>query len=463
MARILIVDDEPRIRRVLSMLLSDQGHETAEAATGETAMELAAKASYDLALIDLSLPGIDGLATFKAMRERDAKLAAIMMTAFGSIRSAVEAMRAGAFDYLTKPFDNDELLISVRRALDVRALSEEVERLRAELKRTYGFDEIVGISRPMQEIFRVMAKMAGSDATVLILGESGTGKELVARAIHLRSARASGPFVAVNCSAIPATLVESEFFGHERGAFTDAKEARPGKFEQAHGGTLFLDEVGDLPLEAQAKLLRVLEQREVMRLGGRKAIPVDVRVVAATNKNLESAVPCGEFREDLYWRLNVLSVRLPPLRERGEDLPLLIDHLFERLKREADVQVTTMAPEARRLLLAHEWPGNVRELQNTMRRALVLADGDTLQVRDLPLRIRGGTTNGSDGSGEQLTLADAVGRATQRVERLLIQATLVEHDGNQSTAADVLGINRRTLYTKMRLYGLAGADSGDET
>jgi DNA-binding NtrC family response regulator len=444
------------------MLLSDQGHETAEAQTGETAIELASRAPFDLALVDLSLPGVDGLTTFKSMRDSDPKLAAIVMTAFGTIRSAVEAMRAGAFDYLTKPFDNDELLIAVKRALEVRALSEEVETLRAELNRTYGFDEIIGISRPMQEIFRLMAKMAGSDATVLILGESGTGKELVARAIHQRSARTRGPFVAVNCSAIPATLVESEFFGHERGAFTDAKEARPGKFELAHGGTLFLDEVGDLPIEAQAKLLRVLEQREVMRLGGRKAIAVDVRVVAATNKNLDTAVSRAEFREDLFWRLNVLSVRLPPLRERGEDLPLLIDHLFERLKQEMDVRVTTMAPDARRLLLAHDWPGNVRELQNTMRRALILADGETLQARDLPLRIRGSAVNAASGSGDALTLADAVGRATQRIERQLIQATLLEHDGNQSTAAEVLGINRRTLYTKMRLYGLAADESADD-
>ena len=462
MARILIVDDEPRIRRVLSMLLDDQGHEVTDVQTGEAAVEVGERFPFDLGLIDLSLPGIDGLTTFRRLRERDPKLSAIVMTAYGSIPSAVEAMRAGAFDYLTKPFDNEELLIAVRRALEVRSLSEEVETLRAELTRTYGFEEIVGISRPMQEIFRLMAKMAGTDATVLILGESGTGKELVARAIHRRGARAPGPFVAVNCSAIPATLVESEFFGHERGAFTDAKEARPGRFEQAHGGTLFLDEVGDLPFEAQAKLLRVLEQREVTRLGGRRAIPVDVRVIAATNKDLEAGIERGEFREDLYWRLNVLGVRLPPLRERGEDLPLLIDHLFERLTRELDSRVTSMAPEARRLLLAHDWPGNVRELQNTMRRAVILADGDTLQVRDLPLRIRGAAGSGPNGSREALTLAEAVGRATERVERQLIQATLLEHGGNQTTAAEVLGINRRTLYTKMRLYGLAGPENGEE-
>jgi two-component system, NtrC family, response regulator AtoC len=460
-ARILIIDDEPRIRRVLAMLLDDQGHTTVEAPSGQEAIDLVSKTPFDLALVDFSLPGMDGLATFKVLREHDPKLSAIFMTAYGSIRSAVDAMRAGAFDYLTKPFDNDEMLIAVKRALEVRFLSEEVESLRAELARTYGFDDIVGISRPMREIFRVMSKCAGSDATVLILGESGTGKELVARGIHRRSARGGGPFVAVNCSAIPASLVEAEFFGHERGAFTDAKDTRPGKFEQAHGGTLFLDEVGDLPTDAQAKLLRVIEDHEVTRVGGRRPIRVDVRVIAATNKDLEGAASRGQFRQDLFWRLNVLSMRLPPLRERGEDLPLLVDFLFERLNRELGLHISSIAPEARRLLLAHEWPGNVRELENTLRRAVILADAETLQVRDLPLRIRGSSAPNGRPSGEAMTLAEAVARATERVERAVIQATLLEHNGNQSTAADVLGINRRTLYTKMRLYGLTG-DEDDE-
>ncbi len=461
MARILIIDDERRIRRVLAMLLHDHGHEAVEAPTGEAAIEVLGESSIDLALIDYSLPGIDGIETFKALRERDPKISAIFMTAYGSIRSAVDAMRTGAFDYLTKPFDNDELLIAVGRALQVRSLSEEVETLRAELSRSYGFDEIIGISREMREIFRLMTKMAATDATVLILGESGTGKELVARAIHRRSNRAHGPFVAINCSAVPATLIESEFFGHERGAFTDAKEARAGKFEQAHGGTIFLDEVGDLPTEAQAKLLRVLEHHEVTRLGARRTIPVDVRVLAATNKDLESAVAQNQFRDDLYWRLNVLSVRLPPLRERGEDLGLLIDHAFERLNRELGMRVTAMAPEARNLLLAHTWPGNVRELENTLRRALVLAEDGTLRARDLPPRIRGDAP-GASGNDGVLTLAEAVSRATERVERAIIESTLREQGGNRTTAAEVLGIDRRTLYRKMKLYGLAGADNGED-
>jgi DNA-binding NtrC family response regulator len=366
-------------------------------------------------------------------------------------------MRRGAFDYVTKPFDNDELLMIVDRALQVRTLSSEVESLRQELESRYGFTEIVGGSRELQDVFRMMAKVVKVDVTVLVTGESGTGKEMVARAIHRRSARAGGPFVAVNCSAIPQTLVESEFFGHEKGAFTDAKESRPGRFEQAEGGTLFLDEVGDLALDAQAKLLRVLQERQVQRLGSRAAKPVDVRVIAATNRDIGREVREGRFREDLYWRLNVVHVRMPSLRERRDDLPVLIDHFVDRFNRELGLAVHTVAPEARRLLCDYDWPGNVRELENTICRAMILCEEGTLTVADLPGRVRGETegvdpTHGSDLVG--LTLAEAVAQATERLEKVMILSRLAAHRGSRTATAESLGVSRKTLFNKMRQYGL---------
>src|SRR5215471_8965101 len=464
MARILIVDDELHIRQIIAAFLSEHRHEVIAAGSGEEALDATARFTPDVMLLDLMLPDMNGVDLFKRLQERLPSAAAIFMTAFGSIRSAVDAIRAGGDDYLTKPFDNDELLITIDRSLELRRLSREVDELRSQLNARYGFSQIVGIGPAMQEVFRIMSRLAGTDGTVLVLGESGTGKELVARAIHQNSPRSSGPFVPVNCSAIPSTLVESEFFGHERGAFTDARETHAGKFEQAHGGTLFLDEVGDLPQEAQAKLLRVLQDREVTRLGARRAIKVNVRVVAATNKDLEAAVRKGRFREDLYWRLNVLSLKLPPLRERQEDLPLLIDWFVQEFSRELGLKVTAVAPDARRLLTAHDWPGNVRELENTLQRAMILCDSTSLQVRDLPPRIRGDQTDGAPGSrdADRLTLGEAVRRATERVERNLIQAALAEHRGNRSAAADGLGVNRKTLFNKMRLYGIAHGDDDDE-
>jgi DNA-binding NtrC family response regulator len=453
MARVLLVDDERQLRHVLTALLSDHGHVVTAAQSGEEAVELASRAKPEIMLLDLTLPGMSGLDTFTRLHEHFPTAGCIFLTAYGTIRSAVDAMRAGGDDYLTKPFDNDELLIAVDRVLEMRRLSREVDELRQELTTRYGLDEIVGICPAMREVFRIVSRVAGNDATVLILGESGTGKELVARGIQRKSPRHHGPFVPVNCSAIPSTLVEAEFFGYEKGAFTDAKDTHPGKFEQAHKGTLFLDEVGDLPLEAQAKLLRVLQDREVTRLGARKAVKVDVRVLAATNRDLETAVRKGQFREDLYWRLNVLSLRLPALRERPEDLPLLIDSLVERLNKELGTSVTGVSADARRLLLAHDWPGNVRELENTLRRAMVLCDTAVVGPRDLPARVRG-VAEAGPGIGDKLTLTEAARRAVERVERGLIQASLAEHRGNRTATAETLGINRKTLFNKMRTYEL---------
>lgn len=463
MARVLVVDDEDRIRRVLNLLLTDAGYDVTAANSGETAIREVEGAAFDVMLLDMTLPGLSGLDVMRALQDRGRMPVCIVVTAFGSIRSAVDAVKAGAFDYLTKPFDNEQLLLSVARGVEHRRLHAEVDALRTEIESRYGFGEIVGSSQAMRDLLRVMAKVSASDATVLILGESGTGKELVAHAIHRRSRRAAGPFVAVNCSAIPSTLVEAEFFGHERGAFTDAKEARPGKFEQAHSGTLFLDEIGDLPLDSQAKLLRALEEREVTRLGAIKPIATDVRVLAATNKPLESVVARGGFREDLFWRLNVLSLRLPPIRERAEDLNDLIDHLLARSSRDLGTSASSLAPDARRLLLAHDWPGNVRELENVLRGSLILAEDDVIRVSDLPARLRGGNLSDLSGAnGATPTLTEAVNRATERLERSMIRAALDNASGSRSQAAEALGINRKTLFNKMRSYGLVADTDEDQ-
>jgi DNA-binding NtrC family response regulator len=464
MARILLVDDEASIRHILSLLLTEHGHAVTAVGSGEAALDVVAAEPFEVVLLDMSLPGINGLAVLRKLRDRGDQAPCIVLTAHGTIRSAVEAVKAGAFDYLTKPFDNDELLIAIARAAEHLKLQTEVIALRAELKTRQEFSGIVATSALMRDVLRQMSRIAGDDGPVLILGESGTGKELVARGIHQQSSRNRGPFVAVNCSAIPAALVEAEFFGYERGAFTDAKETRPGKFEQADGGTLFLDEVGDLHIDAQAKLLRVLQEHVITRLGGRGTIAVNVRVVAATNHDLERAVKVGGFREDLFYRLNVLSLRLPPLRERGEDLSFLIEHFLGRLCAKTGASVSGISPEAMRLLLAHEWRGNVRELENVLHRAVVLAEGPLLRAADLPASVGGGQAAAADGaSAYPLTLAASVERTVERVERALIQAALMETGGNQTAAADSLGINRKTLFNKLRLYGLAPVVESDES
>ncbi len=464
MAKILIADDEQKIRRILSVLLRERRHEVAEAASGEEALELAPGFRPDLVLLDVKMPGIDGIETLRRLLAEQAGIDVIMMTAYGTIRSAVEAMRSGAFDYLTKPFDNDELLMLIDRALEIRRLGSEVEALRGELETRYGFNEIVGISPRIQEVFRTMAKVARVDATVLVTGESGTGKELVARAIHRRSKRSQEPFVAVNCSAIPQTLVEAEFFGHEKGAFTDARESRAGKFEQADGGTLFLDEAGDLALDAQAKLLRSLQEQQIVRIGARTPKRVDVRVIAATNKDLEREVSAGRFREDLYWRLNVVQIHLPALRERTQDLSLLVDHFLDRLNEELGLAVKSIVPDARRLLLDYDWPGNVRELENTLCRAMILCEGDELRIVDLPGRVRGELAEASSARPsdlDRLTLVAAVKEATERLERRLILSRLAAHQSNRTATAESLGISRKTLFNKMRQYDLGGEELED--
>jgi DNA-binding NtrC family response regulator len=473
MTKILVVDDEPQIRCILSVMLSEKGFTVAEAGSGEQAIALSADFDPDVVLLDISLPGIDGLATLRELLDRREETLCIMMTAYGTIRSAIEAIRIGAFDYLTKPFDNDELLLLINRAIEMSRLSHEVEELRADLSARYGFNEIVGISPKLQEVFRTISKVAPVNATVLIEGESGTGKELVARAIHRNSPRQNGPFVPVNCGAIPQGLFEAEFFGYERGAFTDAKESRAGRFEQAQGGTLFLDEAGDLPLDAQVKLLRALQNREVTRLGGRNVIKLDVRVIAATNVDLRSSVHHGKFREDLYWRLNVVRVRLPGLRERPEDVTLIVDHLIDRFNNELGLEVKSIKPDARRLLLLYDWPGNVRELENVICSAIIMCEGGKIRVRDLPPRIRGETVEESTESGPRtgarqqglsaLNLADAVKEATERLEKVMISSRLAEMEGNRTATAESLGISRKSLFNKMRQYNLTDEEIIEES
>lgn len=468
MARILIVDDEPQIRKILSVLLAEKGFDIAEAESGEQALLVRAEFKPDVVLLDVSMPGIDGLETLRGLLEQDRSIDCIMMTAYGTIPSAVNAMKMGAFHYLCKPFDNAELLMIIDRAFEMRHLSNEVEELRAELSSRYGFNEIVGISPALQAVFRTMMKVAPVDATVLIEGESGTGKELIARAIHRRSHRTQGPFVAVNCGAIPHALFEAEFFGYERGAFTDARQAHAGRFEQSHGGTLFLDEVGELPLDTQVKLLRALQEHEVTRLGGHHPIAVNVRLLAATNIDLKLATERGKFREDLYWRLNVVKLLLPSLRGRREDIPLLTHSLLNRFNREFGLSISAIKPDAHHLLMMYDWPGNVRELENVLCSAMIMCEGDTITVRDLPPRVRGEAEHplfksgaSSEGSRDlsKMSLTEAVKETSEKLEKMMIISRLAEMNGNRTATSESLGISRKSLFNKMRQYGLTDGES----
>jgi len=376
-ATVLVVDDEPNIRRVVQAALAKDGYEVMTAENGKTALDaVSTNSELDVIISDLIMPDMNGVELLEAARQINPSVSVIMITAHGTIKSAVDAMRLGAFDYITKPFDLDELKVIVRRAVERRQLINENLTLKQQLKTRYKFDNIVGQSSAMQEVFRLVERVANSRASVLIRGESGTGKELIARAIHYNSSRAQKPFVPVACVALSEQLLESELFGHEKGAFTGAISQKPGRFEMAHMGTLFLDEIGDIPGQVQMKLLRVIQEREFERVGGLKTIKVDVRLITATNQDLEKAVKEGKFREDLYYRLQVVQIYLPPLRDRMEDVPLLVEHFIEKYAKENGKSIKYASPEALEAMMKYKWPGNVRELENAVERAVVLAEPD---------------------------------------------------------------------------------------
>ncbi|MDZ7262164.1 MAG: sigma-54 dependent transcriptional regulator, partial [candidate division KSB1 bacterium] len=381
--RILIVDDEEKIRTILAAILHDEGYEVETAKDGLEAIEKSTAFKPQLLIVDLKMPRMDGLETIMRIKDRLPRAVAIILTAHGTIPSAVQAIKQGVYDYLTKPFDNEQMLLVVQRALEVHRLTEEIDQLKQELGKKYGLETIIGESPVMQAVRQQIRQIAGTDATVLIEGESGTGKELVARAIHYESQRKNHPLVIVDCTAIPANLIESEFFGHEKGAFTDARQRRIGKFEEADTGTIFLDEIGELPLEAQAKLLRVLQEKEFTRVGGNVPIKVDLRVIAATNKNLEQLLNEGKFREDLFYRLNVLKLRLPPLREHVEDMALYVRHFLAKYRETFGKNITSISTEALDLLKAYDWKGNIRELENVVQRAMLHMKGTCIEPSDL--------------------------------------------------------------------------------
>jgi DNA-binding NtrC family response regulator len=451
---VLIVDDEPGVRASVRVIL-DGEYEVLEAEDGPTALELVRSRGVDLCLLDIRLPGMEGITVLERLKRLDGGLEVVLLTAVRTVRTAVEAMKLGAYDYLTKPFELEDLRAVVRRALEKRALQREVSYLRDELARHEGFDELVGRSAPMRRVFEAIRQVAGNTATILVAGESGTGKELVARAIHHQGPRREGPFVAVNCGALPPELMESELFGHERGAFTGAHARKPGRFEIAHTGTLFLDEVATLRLDLQPKLLRAIQEREIQRVGGTRAIKVDVRFIAATNVDLRRAVVDGRFREDLFYRLNVIPVIVPPLRERREDIPLLAEHFLQKYARQFGKPVSAVSPGAMELLQQYHWPGNVRELENIIERSVALATEKVIQLADIPLDLAmvPGRTPWDDG----LTFREA----RQEFERQLILRALDRAEGNQTVAARMLGMHRNTLITKMVQLGLRPGDPGD--
>jgi DNA-binding NtrC family response regulator len=449
--KIMIVEDDAGLRDTLAQYLTRLGQNVTLARDGREALERLDEELPDLILTDINMPDVDGLTLLDEIKSRYPQIAVIMMTAFSSIDSAVEAMRHGAEDYLSKPLQLGDVQVRIERALKQRAIENKLRRLETQVRDRYRFDQIVGRSAAMQRVFQIIERIAPTNTTVLISGRTGTGKELVARAIHYNSPRASGPFVDINCGALPDHLVEAELFGYQKGAFTGATETRKGLFEVADGGTLFLDEVQALKPELQAKLLRALQERTIRRVGGRENIEVDVRIIAATNQDIAEAVRRGEFREDLYYRLNVVHIYLPELRERREDIPLLIEHFLEKYARENNQQPRRFSNEAMRLLMSYDWPGNVRELQNAIEHALALSSGPMLTIADLPPHISGavGQMGASDALGQARTL--------EEVERRHILRVLEECGGNHTRAAEVLGIDRRTLYRKLDKYKISTA------
>ncbi|MHB9002967.1 MAG: sigma-54-dependent transcriptional regulator [Coriobacteriia bacterium] len=448
MKRVLIADDEKNMRWVLSQALEAEGFEAVQACDGKEALASIAEQQPDIMILDHRMPAPDGMEVLRRVRSSGGEFPIIMLTAHGNVAQAVEAMKAGASEYLTKPFDLDELKLAIEKAMKYHDLTTEVERLREEQNRDYDIEGIVAADDSMVSLLDQIHKVAPTSATVMIYGESGTGKELVARAVHALSPRGNGPFVSVSAGALPETLLESELFGYEKGAFTGAMTAKPGRFEMANGGTLFLDEVGDITLAVQVKLLRVLQERRFERLGGTRSIEVDVRVVAATNRDLQQLIADGEFREDLFYRLNVVPVYLPPLRERSGDIPLLVAHFLEKYK----AGTKRISQDALEALMTYQWPGNIRELENTIERVLILSQGDEITSADLPSEVRLGASSTRPNAAALCLPAD--GCSLEEVELDLVRQALDRAGGNVPKAAKLLGLTTKTLEARMSRFGL---------
>ena len=450
-ARILIAEDEKTQRDLLEGFLKKEGFLVEAVANGRQAIEKIERDFFDIAFLDYKMPELDGLQTLREIRKRFPDLPVVMMTAYGTVETAVASMKEGALDYLTKPIDLEELLLIIQKVLERSTLIRENKDLKTRLQERYTFQNIIYGSPKMEEVMGLIARVAPSQATVLIRGESGAGKELIANAIHYASTRSEKPFVKMSCSAIPETLLESELFGHEKGAFTGAIQKRIGRFEEADSGTLFLDEIGELSPSTQVKLLRILQEKEFQRLGSNLNLKTDVRIITATHRNLEEAMRKGLFREDLYYRLNVISIHLPPLRERKEDIPLLIDHFLKKYSELNQKKIQDLSKEARILLLRHSYPGNVRELENLIERAVVLCRGEVITTQDLPFHLQEGPSEKQwEVSGKTKTLPDSL----EEIERDLIVKALHQHQGVQTRAAESLGISERVLRYKIKKYGI---------
>jgi len=445
--KVLIVDDERNTREGLARALR-RHYDIHLAESGMSALKLLEETPVDAVLTDLRMPGMDGLTLVRRILAREPQPVCVLLTAYGNVETAVEAIKNGAYDFMTKPVNLDRLDVVLKRALETRKLADTNRQLRQQLNEKFGMENIIGQSAPMQAVFDTIRLVAPSRATVLIQGESGTGKELVAHALHTLSPREQNPFIAVHCAALPDTLLESELFGHERGAFTGATEARKGRFELADGGTLFLDEIGEIPPSTQVKLLRVLEERRFERIGGTESIDVDTRLVAATNRDLRQMAEDGDFREDLFFRLNVVQITLPPLRERRDDIPLLLNNYFQQFCTENNRQLEGFTPDALDALIHYRWPGNIRELRNLVERMVVLTRGDKITLRDVPGEVR-------DNGASRRTPAPLAGTVSmEQAEKRMIEQALADHDGNRTLAAKQLGISRRTLHRKLNEFGL---------
>ncbi|MBN1626401.1 MAG: sigma-54-dependent Fis family transcriptional regulator [Deltaproteobacteria bacterium] len=454
-AKILVADDEVKIREYFSDVLRHEDFDVDTAQNGEAAIDLIDKDIYDIALIDLNMPKVDGMSVLKYINEHSQGTIGIILTGYATIRNAVDAMKSGAFDYLAKPVKMEEVLLVIQRALEFRDIKRENLSLKNQLKRKYKFENFIGDSTQMHKVFKVIEKVADTDSTVLILGESGTGKELVAKAIHYNSMRRDKPLIPVNCGAIPEELLESELFGHEKGAFTNAIRTRIGRFELANGGTIFLDEIGEMSPHLQVKLLRILQGQEFERVGGTKTIKCDIRVIAATNRDLDKLVQDGHFREDLYYRLKVIPILIPPLRERRSDIPLLIHHFMDNISKSRRKKMKVMSKDLIKAFMEYEWPGNVRELENIIERMIILAEGDELTVQDLPDKIIE-KHHFEEDSVEPFIPEEgfSLNNAINEYERLLIVRALEKADWVKNRAAKILNMNRTTLVEKIKKQGI---------